>query len=97
MNNVHEEKPTIFETRWAMSYLRGPLTRNQIAQLTAQSKACHVETWEKRNRLILPKPATAGAFVGTLPERPQFDVQVPYAQTAKIRLRMLAFQCCLQI
>ncbi|MGC9088946.1 MAG: ATP-binding protein [Caldisericia bacterium] len=30
MNNVHDDEPTIFETRWAMSYLRGPLTRNQI-------------------------------------------------------------------
>jgi len=33
MNNVHDDAPTIFETRWAMSYLRGPLTRNQIKLL----------------------------------------------------------------
>lgn len=33
MNNVHEDEPVIFETRWAMSYLRGPLTRNQIQKL----------------------------------------------------------------
>ena len=33
MNNVHEDEPVIFETRWAMSYLRGPLTRNQIQSL----------------------------------------------------------------
>ncbi len=33
MNNVHEDAPVVFETRWAMSYLRGPLTRNQIKQL----------------------------------------------------------------
>ncbi len=33
MNNVHDDEPTIFETRWAMSYLRGPLTRNQIKTL----------------------------------------------------------------
>jgi hypothetical protein len=30
MNNVHDDAPVIFNTRWAMSYLRGPLTRNQI-------------------------------------------------------------------
>jgi len=30
MNNVHEDAPVVFETRWAMSYLRGPLTRDQI-------------------------------------------------------------------
>ncbi len=33
MNNVHDDQPTVFETRWAMSYLRGPLTRNQIERL----------------------------------------------------------------
>ena len=37
MNNVHNDSPTVFETRWAMSYLRGPLTRNQIKQLMSRS------------------------------------------------------------
>ncbi len=39
MNNVHEDQPVVFETRWAMSYLRGPLTRTQIQSLIAQSPA----------------------------------------------------------
>lgn len=34
MNNIHEDQPVIFHTRWAMSYLRGPLTRSQIKSLT---------------------------------------------------------------
>ncbi|MCA9081843.1 MAG: ATP-binding protein, partial [Planctomycetaceae bacterium] len=33
LNNVHDDHPVIFQTRWALSYLRGPLTRAQIAQL----------------------------------------------------------------
>ena len=33
MNNVHDDAPEVFETRWAMSYLRGPLTRAQIKLL----------------------------------------------------------------
>ncbi len=33
MNNVHKDAPVIFETRWCLSYLRGPLTRNQIKDL----------------------------------------------------------------
>jgi hypothetical protein len=37
MNNVHEDGPVVFETRWAMSYLRGPLTRSQIKQLMESS------------------------------------------------------------
>jgi hypothetical protein len=34
MHNVHETRPVVFETRWAMSYLRGPLTRAEIQRLT---------------------------------------------------------------
>lgn len=33
MNNVHEDAPAVIQTRWALSYLRGPLTREQIRQL----------------------------------------------------------------
>ncbi len=33
MNNVHDDAPVVFESRWAMSYLCGPLTRNQIKTL----------------------------------------------------------------
>ncbi len=32
-HNVHNDKPEIFMTRWAMSYLRGPLTKEQIKKL----------------------------------------------------------------
>ena len=33
MHNVHEDRPVVFHTRWAMSYLRGPLTRPQVRRL----------------------------------------------------------------
>jgi hypothetical protein len=33
LHNVHAGQPAIFQTRWAMSYLRGPLTRSQIREL----------------------------------------------------------------
>lgn len=36
LHNVHEPNPVIFNTRWAMSYLRGPLTRMQIRDLMKQ-------------------------------------------------------------
>jgi hypothetical protein len=35
LHNVHEEAPVTFQTRWAMSYLRGPLTRLQVQDLMA--------------------------------------------------------------
>jgi hypothetical protein len=33
LNNVHDDAPVVFHTRWAMSYLAGPLTRKQIKWL----------------------------------------------------------------
>ena len=33
LNDVHEDGPRVMESRWAMSYLRGPLTRDQIKKL----------------------------------------------------------------
>ncbi len=33
LHNVHEKKPHIFQTRWALNYLAGPLTRSQIPVL----------------------------------------------------------------
>lgn len=33
MHNIHEETPIIMTTRWAMSYLSGPLSRTQIEGL----------------------------------------------------------------
>ena len=33
INNVHEKEPLLFETRWCLSYLCGPLTREQIRRL----------------------------------------------------------------
>ena len=38
MNNVHEDHPVVFQTRWALSYLRGPLTREQIQCLMGPRK-----------------------------------------------------------
>lgn len=33
MHNVHEDGPVVFQTRWALSYLTGPMTRSQIKTL----------------------------------------------------------------
>lgn len=42
LHNVHEDAPVIFQTRWVMSYLSGPMTREQIKQLMADKKAAGV-------------------------------------------------------
>lgn len=35
LHNVHEERAVVFSTRWVMSYLAGPFTRDQIKRLMA--------------------------------------------------------------
>ena len=39
MHNVHEDKPVLLHTRWALSYLRGPMTRQQIMSIMQGKKA----------------------------------------------------------
>lgn len=39
MHNVHEDKPVLMSSRWALSYLRGPLTRQQIMEVMKPIKA----------------------------------------------------------
>jgi hypothetical protein len=43
LHNVNEDHPVVFQTRWAMSYLRGPLTRTQIKALVNPSKKQIIE------------------------------------------------------
>src|SRR5882672_10864954 len=57
MNNVHEDGAEVFETRWAMSYLRGPLTRKQIKSLMDPIKA-------QAEGAAAPQAATAVAGAG---------------------------------
>ena len=33
LHNVHEKRPVLFETRWTLSYLRGPMGRDEIRRL----------------------------------------------------------------
>jgi len=39
LHNVHEKGPQVFQTRWAMNYLAGPLTRTQIPLLNKLAQA----------------------------------------------------------
>ena len=36
MHNVHEPEPVLFETRWTLSYLRGPMSREELKRATAE-------------------------------------------------------------
>ncbi len=38
MHDIHREKPELLQSRWALSFLRGPITREQVARLMAPLK-----------------------------------------------------------
>ena len=42
LHDVNERAPVLFETRWALSYLRGPLTRADIARLSATASSAPI-------------------------------------------------------
>ncbi len=69
MNNVHDDAPTLFETRWVMSYLRGPLARPQIKQLMEAKRAA------------LPSAAEAAAAA---PTRARTTAEAEASATAPI-------------
>jgi hypothetical protein len=55
MNDVKEKMPVVFQTRYTLSYLRGPLSRDQIKTLMGPKKAS------------APAPALASAALTTSP------------------------------
>jgi hypothetical protein len=44
LNNTHEDQPVVMTTRWVLSYLPGPLTREQIRTLMAPVKVAMQST-----------------------------------------------------
>ncbi len=62
LNSVHEAAPKLFTTRWTMSYLRGPLTREQIRVL--------MDTAERPAPAPTPLPTAPSESTATSPEPP---------------------------
>ncbi|MCI0603529.1 ATP-binding protein [bacterium] len=68
MKNVHEQEPVLFESRWALSYLAGPLTRAQIQKLKKPLRAQTVE--------VVAAPASPSSTVAAAAERPVLPPEV---------------------
>ncbi len=76
MRNVHEDGLTLFQSRWALSYLRGPLGRDEIKRLSAGQRTQAAATGSAPVAAA-PKPLAAAAVAAAArpvvpPEVPQF-------------------------
>lgn len=87
VHSTRSSKPRVFNTRWAMSYLAGPLTREQISQLTsdAQRQALMRQGAEQATATDEPSESLADnesriapRVADTVPVR-YLDPSVPYA------------------
>jgi hypothetical protein len=66
MKNIHENAPEVFQTRWCLSYLRGPLTLAQIKTLSAK----------KKSAVALPSAQPAAAPLDAGGDRPSLPPQI---------------------
>ncbi len=76
LNNVHDDEPVVFETRWVMSYLRGPLTRDQIKVLMdprREQAAARVQAMET----AAGAPAVRAAPAASRSEQPMLGPSIP--------------------
>jgi hypothetical protein len=71
MNNTHQDVPVVFQTRWSLSYLRGPLSREQIKRLMDPYKLAQGAT---------ASPALANTVVKT--QTAAFTVKAASAEPA---------------
>jgi hypothetical protein len=67
MHNVHDKGPTVFETRWTLSYLRGPLSRDQIKSLTPPARTAPPGAASAAGATALPRSAVPAEPVATGP------------------------------
>lgn len=67
LHNVHEDRPVIFQTRWAMSFLSGPMTRPQIRQLMAPRKTTSIPAPAFSVAAAPGSAGTAGIQASSLP------------------------------
>jgi hypothetical protein len=56
LHNVHDKRPTVFETRWTMSYLRGPMGRDEIRRLAGTAPLAPVRPGAHAAEAAAPEP-----------------------------------------
>jgi len=78
LNNVHETRPVIFQSRWALSYLRGPLTREQIKSLAGEIRVKTAAAPEAAATVPAATPEAAGRVAEGQPPVLPPEIRVYY-------------------
>ncbi len=80
MRNVHDDAPLLMQSRWALSYLRGPLTGPEISRLMAGRKSAAPRAASIPAAPIAAAPIaateTAGGAKGNFAARPAIPADV---------------------
>jgi hypothetical protein len=78
MNNVHEDGPTVFRSRWALCYLRGPVSRQQIEILMASLKKSSPSSVQIMNAVApAPRFSAPQTELSSQPTRPVLPPGIP--------------------
>jgi len=64
LHNVHADGPTLFTSRWALSYLGGPKTRQQIKRLMDPVKAAQAAAQQHRGAPVQEATMSEGHTAG---------------------------------
>jgi hypothetical protein len=86
LRNVHEKQPHLFQTRWAMNYLAGPMTRNQIPLLNALAGAVPGRAAEVDPQIRTAVPSRPMAAAATSPSVEDMEVGHPTRPTVPARV-----------
>jgi len=79
LNSAHLEEPVLFETRWVMSYLKGPITKNDIKKLMALRKQ-DVAANQDSSAVVSGSSTKATGGAGLAPVVPRKIEQLYYMQ-----------------
>jgi hypothetical protein len=72
MKNIHESATEVFQVRWCLSYLRGPLTLAQIKLLTAAKKMSF-----RTAAAVLAQPSLSSSIDALATGRPSLPPEIP--------------------
>ncbi|MFI5120104.1 MAG: helicase HerA-like domain-containing protein [Thermoanaerobaculia bacterium] len=75
LNDVHRKEPALVETRWAMSYLRGPMAKADLARLKSDRGA--TPTPPKKASVESAAPALPSAWPSRWLEKRNADIASP--------------------